>query len=224
MDRSTNIPVRPKAWVSFQCNRCSACCCNIEDQLNLSPLEAYRIASFFCKQGTNMSVRDVYDKYAHLHIVEKLLPLFVMNTDGPNNSCVFLQDGRCSIYDARPTTCRIYPFFAVPGVRGRKWEIFQCFDRHAVHFSDGKILVKDWMFQNFKKEDQKFMIMEAEFMPKFGQMMRKFGDKWLNKNITKILGAIYFDYDLTLPFLAQYAKNTEMVLYMGGGESNETQA
>lgn len=219
MNTSTNIPVRPKDWVSFQCNRCSACCRNIEDQLNLSPLEAYRIASFFSKQGTNMSVQDVYNRYAHLHIVEEVLPLFVMNTVVPDNSCVFLQDGRCSIYDARPTTCRIYPFFAVPGERGRKWEIFQCFDSYAKHFSEGKVLVKDWMFQNFKKEDQEFMMVETEFYPKFGRMTRRLGQEWAIQNMFKILKLIFYDYDLAYPFLPQYAKNIEKVLYMEEGKA-----
>jgi Fe-S-cluster containining protein len=29
----------------------------------------------------------------------------------PNKDCVFLESGKCSIYDVRPTQCRTYPFW-----------------------------------------------------------------------------------------------------------------
>ena len=43
---------------------------------------------------------------------------------------------------------RLYPFTAFPGQRGKAFNFFRCMDNHSTHFSDGKILVKDWMYQN----------------------------------------------------------------------------
>jgi len=33
-------------------------------------------------------------------------------------ACIFLKNGRCSVYDARPTQCRTYPFW--PGIVARQ--------------------------------------------------------------------------------------------------------
>ena len=41
---SRAIPVRPKDWMCFQCRRCAGCCRDLEGQLMLEPLDAYRLA------------------------------------------------------------------------------------------------------------------------------------------------------------------------------------
>lgn len=42
-------PVRPKDWVCFNCQRCAACCRELEGQLMLEPLDAYNLAQ--CLRG-----------------------------------------------------------------------------------------------------------------------------------------------------------------------------
>lgn len=62
-------------------------------------------------------------------------------------------------------------------------------------------------------------MVETEFYPKFGRMTRRLGQEWAIQNMFKILKLIFYDYDLAYPFLPQYAKNIEKVLYMEEGKA-----
>lgn len=153
-------PVRPKDWVCFSCRRCANCCRNLEDQLMLEPLDAYNLARLLRSRGEAASIDDVYARYAHADLLEDCLPIYLMNTAGPEHTCVFLKAGRCSVYEARPYVCRIYPFSVRPRQRGKPSEFYRCVDQHAAHFSGRRMLVKDWLYENFSRESREFWAAE----------------------------------------------------------------
>lgn len=204
---STAKPVRPKDQVCFQCRRCGNCCRNIEDELMLTPLDAYWLARCLREQGLASSIDAVYKRYAHADLLEGCLPIYQINTVGNDHGCIFLKDGRCSVYEGRPQTCRIYPFFACPGERGKAYDVFQCMDRHASHFTGGKVLVKDWLHENFPQEGREFMSAEAAQIPKLGSLLRGLGADEVKACMVQTLHYRYYSYDLDKPFLPQYASN-----------------
>ena len=53
-------------------------------------------------------------------LTEEGFPIYMLKTKAPNGSCIFLTDGRCSVYPARTHTCRIYPLTVGPGERDRE--------------------------------------------------------------------------------------------------------
>ncbi len=201
--------VRPKDWVSFHCRLCGNCCRNVEDKIMVEPLDAFNLARCLRERGEVEYVEDVYSRYTHPDMLEGFYPIFLMNTTGPDNACVFLEDSRCSVYEARPKVCRIYPFTVDTGQRGKAFEFYQCMDCHSSHFSDGKVLVKDWIYQNFKREDREFMTAESVGLTELGRLLRILGPKKVEANLFQILYYRYFNYDLDQPFMPQYTKNME---------------
>ncbi len=204
---STAKPVRPEDQVCFQCRRCGSCCRNIEGELMLTPLDAYWLARCLREQGLASSIDTVYERYAHADLLEGCLPIYLMNTVGNDHGYIFLKDGRCSVYEGRPQTCRIYPFFACPGEQDNAFEVFQCMDRHTSHFTGGKVLVKDWLHENFSKEGCAFMAAEAAQIPKLGSLLRGLGDDELKACLSQFLHYRYYSYELDEPFLPQYTHN-----------------
>ena len=168
---SRAIPVRPKDWMCFQCRRCAGCCRDLEGQLMLEPLDAYRLARCLREQGEAGSIHDVYERYAHTDLLEGRLTIYLMNTVGNDHACVLLKDGRCSAYEGRPSVCRIYPPSVRPGQRGKPFEYYRCVDQHAAHFSDGKLQVKDWLHENFSRESREFWAAEGS-APYFFRIVR----------------------------------------------------
>ena len=71
-----------------------------------------------------------------------------------------------------PRTCRIYPLTVGPGERGRDFEYCLCLDRHQSHFTGGRVSVKDWLYQNFKREDKEYVKREYEIATELGKLMR----------------------------------------------------
>lgn len=206
---SSAKPVRPKDWVCFKCRQCANCCRNLDGQLMLEPLDAYNLAKFLWKRGEAESIDDVFTKYAHADLLEGCLPIYLMNTDSTDHACIFLKDGRCSVYEGRPHTCRIYPFSVQNGARGKDFVFYQCLDQHSAHFSDGRIQVKDWFYENFTRESREFMTTEGIVLGKLAPLLRRLGPDMLRTSMFQILHYRYYNYDLERPFMLQYTRNME---------------
>ena len=75
------------------CGDCSKCC---EGKFFLAPL----ILDDFEKVKPYFEIRAV--------IFDEIIPVMLL-TDG-DNSCKYLNNGKCEIYENRPPACKIYPF------------------------------------------------------------------------------------------------------------------
>lgn len=206
---SDAVTVRPKDWVPFRCRLCGNCCRNLRGNLMPEQIDAYRLARFLQERGEVEYMEDFYTRYTYPDILEGFFPVFLINTVDPDDSCVFLKDGRCSVYEARPRVCRLYPFTAFPGQRGKAFHFFQCMDSNSAHFSDGKILVKDWMYQNFSREDREFLTAESDTLIELGRLLKAMSTDGRKENLFQILYYRYYNYDLDQPFMPQYKENTE---------------
>ena len=206
---SDAVTVRPKDWVPFRCRLCGNCCRNLRGNLMPEQIDAYRLARFLRERGEVEYMEDFYTRYTYPDMLEGFFPVFLINTVDPDDSCVFLKDGRCSVYEARPRVCRLYPFTAFPGQRGKAFHFFQCIDNNSAHFSDGKILVKDWMYQNFSREDREFLTAESDTLIELGRLLKAMSTDGRKENLFQILYYRYYNYDLDQPFMPQYKENTE---------------
>ena len=206
---SDAVTVRPKDWVPFRCRLCGNCCRNLRGNLMPEQIDAYRLARFLRERGEVEYMEDFYTRYTYPDVLEDFFPVFLINTVDPDDSCVFLKDGRCSVYEARPRVCRLYPFTAFPGQRGKAFHFFQCMDSNSAHFSDGKILVKDWMYQNFSREDREFLTAESDTLIELGRLLKAMSTDGRKENLFQILYYRYYNYDLDQPFMPQYKENTE---------------
>lgn len=175
-------------------------------------LDAYRIARYLREHGhPGIEVADVFDQYTTPMILPGNYPIFMVNTTGPDDACVFLKDGACSIYPARLRVCRLYPFSVDTGERGRDFIWYQCLER-PFHFTGGSVRVKDWFYENFSKEDREFVKRESETLPLIGQWLSNLEGEALDAADKAICLLRYCLYDVEEPFLPQYERNTEKLL------------
>jgi Fe-S-cluster containining protein len=93
-----------KCGLQFGCTQCSFCCTGSPGYVWLSDADIGRLCSFL---GLD------FDHFAETYCV------YVNSNEGRALSlrekagydCIFLAEGRCSIYPARPAQCRTYPFW-----------------------------------------------------------------------------------------------------------------
>lgn len=203
--------LRSKDQVPFQCRLCGKCCRNVENEVMIEPLDAYRLARFLHEKynGQFRSVEDVYTWCAHLSTLNDVFPIYLLNTTGSEDVCVFLEKGRCTVYEARPRVCRLYPFGAQPGERGRAFAYYQCMDGHAAHFTGAPVKVEDWMYENFTKEDRAFLAEEGTFVPRLGKLLRQLTPRLKESLSYMVLYYRYLNYNMDKPFLEQYRVNME---------------
>ena len=140
-------------------------------------------------------------------------PIYILKTVGADATCIFLRENQCSIYAARPRTCRLYPFSVGPGERGRDFEYCLCFDDNQQHhFNGGKVLVKDWLYHNFPKEDKEFLKQQYLVIPEIGRLMHRMPEEMRQAAVFKILFYHYYHFELDQPFLPQYEQNNRSLL------------
>ena len=209
------VSVHAKDCVDYQCRRCGQCCRHIKDAVMVESMDAYRLANYLRGCDPNIcTIDDVLTRYCEpMPLTQECFPIFMLKTTGPDDSCIFLKDGLCSIYEARPRTCRLYPFSVGPGERGRDFEYCLCFDRNQqYHFNGGKVSVKDWFYRNFPRVEKEYLKQEYAAITEIGKRMRSISPELCKQMTFQVLFYRYYNFDLDQPFLEQYAQNTRLLL------------
>jgi uncharacterized protein len=91
---------------SFSCQQCNECC-KQPGFVYLTKKDMKRLAQYF-KMDQNQFVATHCKREGEDWVLRV----------NPDESCVFLTDSGCSIYEARPNQCRDFP---------RKWRDKECF-------------------------------------------------------------------------------------------------
>ena len=84
---------------SFKCQQCGACC-RWSGHVLLTETDIARLAS-----SAGLSEESFIARYTILAANRRQLSL----ADAPDGSCVLLENGRCTLYEARPAQCRDFP-------------------------------------------------------------------------------------------------------------------
>ncbi|CAJ35842.1 YkgJ family cysteine cluster protein [Methanocella arvoryzae] len=93
----------------FSCTRCAKCCRGAfgDNTVAVFPGEVREIMAASGKAWFEVAVppeSDDFDAQGNRHAFEWVL------RRTPGGDCIFLEGGRCTIYEARPHICRTYPF------------------------------------------------------------------------------------------------------------------
>lgn len=102
-----------KEGLKFQCTGCGKCCTGEDGYVFLNEEDLERLASFH-----SLSLSDFSRRFCRF--VEGKLALLDLPRSG--GDCVFLKENKCSVYEARPTQCRTFPWW-IHNLRSREdWE------------------------------------------------------------------------------------------------------
>lgn len=93
----------------FSCNACGNCCRGRTNQIKgteifLSGPDLWRISNLM-----KLSIEELIEKYVSVYFDQDLKLNVCSLKFKYSGSCYFLKNGHCSIYDARPRTCSLYP-------------------------------------------------------------------------------------------------------------------
>ena len=201
-------PVGMRERVPFQCSRCGGCCRNVRDSVMLEPYDAYRLTKHLCRDAPEVTIEDVLLRYSEMKPLSRGYNVFVLKTVNDSGICLFLQNNKCSVYTARPRTCRIYPFSVAPADGGIRLQWFLCTER-AEHFGEGHITPREWQRKYLPREEESILLAEFEAVREIGKLMRRVPEQRLVRAAAHVLLFSYDLYDLDQPFLPQYISNME---------------
>ena len=194
--------------VRFKCKRCAACCRHVENTVVIEVKDAFYLAKHL-----GISVVDFYTKYTNMLTLENTgFPIFFLKTVGKDKSCIFLNGKRCSVQDAKPRTCKMYPFWVAPDDDGKT--LSYNFSTERSHHPKGSLIrVKDWMQKYLSDEDKEFILEDARSVMQIARPFRILYDNLKDpENVQKrVLLYRNFFYDTNEPFMEQFCINNRVL-------------
>lgn len=98
--------------LKFKCTGCGKCCTGSPGYVYLSKQDLSRFAAHF-----QLTEEEFIQKYARL--IDGQVAL--LDREG-SSDCLFLQNNQCTVYDARPTQCRTFPWWVYHLREPSDWE------------------------------------------------------------------------------------------------------
>jgi Fe-S-cluster containining protein len=194
--------IQPDETFCYTCFGCGDCCRNVKDAVMVESLDLFRIAGHL-----GLDVSEVADTYTDSAIIAPTYPVLVLKTKKHMNTCIFLKSGRCSVYESRPRTCRLYPLGVGPDEK-REGE-FQNYvvSKKKHHFTGQEYRSQEWVDVNFTEEERAFVNTELQWAKSLYPLIRRVSEKDEKRVLFLSLMFRYFRFDTAEDFLPQYERN-----------------
>jgi len=105
-----------KPWyrqgLKFKCTQCGKCCTGSPGYTWVSENEIIALADYL-----RLSIEEFAKKY-----LRKVGARWSLLEDRRNWDCIFLKDGKCTVYPVRPNQCKTYPWWPDIVATPESWE------------------------------------------------------------------------------------------------------
>lgn len=198
----------------FKCRACGKCCKNRDDIL-LNPRDLYNIA-----RKLNQPIAQVALTYCEAYTgATSRLPIVRLKPLGPERVCPLLTGNRCSVHDAKPTVCALFPLGRVkmnpngepltpsePATTGYILQPISCGGTNQNQ------TVRKWLDRFGIPIDDTFFDLWNGAIVRLSILMRN-TEKRVSPEAFRMFTqyltqSLYFNYDLALAFLPQFIANS----------------
>jgi len=204
----------PSEEIHFECSCCGECCRNVEFSVMLEPFDLYRIAKFLRKKDASISgIEDVITRYAEISTISDTdFPIFLVKTKGTRKECIFLKNGRCSIHEAKPRVCQLYPIGAWPNETLDGFSYFMA-SRKQHHFNGASMRIADWMDTNFDSECRAITLFDAKAISELIPILCALKLAGVNREriFESLIMFKYVYFDLDEPYIPQFQHNVDQL-------------
>ena len=203
----------------FSCKQCGKCCTERDDIL-LSPFDLFRAS-----QKLNMTPGEFTEKYCDSYVggTSKMVIVRLM-PQGSIRRCPMLKDRKCSIHDAKPMVCAMFPIgrgFKLdpkkPGATQISAETMQFIFNGAHCGNAQEHTVREWLTSfGIPIKDELFVLWQKS-VSEIGDIMKHAEEKQASEKLldliyTVIYGLMYMEYDINKEFMPQFIQNRERLL------------
>lgn len=195
----------------FHCTICGKCCINWEDIL-LTPRDLFNLA-----RELHLTSEAVFDQYCECYVgADSRLPVVRLKPQGSVKRCPLLKDRKCSVHDAKPAVCALFPIGRGMAVeKGRIDEVTTadiryfftnpgCGDKSETH------TVRDWLGAFGIPLQDEFFIQWQKCVMKLSLRFREM-EKKLGPNMCIVwdsaLVFLYLTYEVGMEFEPQFREH-----------------
>ncbi len=205
----------------FKCHRCGKCCMN-QDTLLLTPRDIFNIAK---KLGVTLEL--VIKLYAEVCIDRSSqIPLVNMVPVGRQRRCpLLMDDGRCRVYDCKPTVCTLFPVGRVGDFQGTEdsdkeitrenMKIRYILNDYSCGSAQKVNTIRSWLARFNIPEEDEFFIQWSVATANLGTMMQKLKNYCSEPTMGEIqfglFWILYVDYDTQQDFMPQFEQTVNKI-------------
>lgn len=206
------VPVALSGRFPFHCRQCGACCRHVKESVPLESLDAFRLAKYLRdRDGKIRCMDDALAEYAvPVLLHESGYMLFMLNTVGEDDACIFLKDNKCTIHEVNPRACRTYPISIGPDVRGGYEQYLSMEQPH--HFQEPQQSVKKWLQKRCSQQDYDFWDLDIGSAREISKLLGMIPLVIKRQALLNFLRYKYSDFDLDGSFIDQYRRNNDRLL------------
>ena len=211
-EMSNAVRVTPSTKIRFKCTGCGDCCRHVKETVPVDSQDAFRIAKYLLETGEDIFCIDQFLlEYATPALLNECgYFVYFLKSVGEDDACVFLKDNRCTIHEAKPRACRLYPFMVEPNESGEHRYLYS---RERTHHFRGPIVeTRSWMKKNFPKEDRAFMQADYSKVRLIAMLLKEIPENRITEAALHLQRLLYSEYELDTPFLEQFQRNQEKLL------------
>lgn len=211
-EMSNAVRVTPSTKIRFKCTGCGDCCRHVKETVPVDSQDAFRIAKYLMETGEDIFCIDQFLlEYATPALLNECgYFVYFLKSVGEDDACVFLKDNRCTIHEAKPRACRLYPFMVEPNESGEHRYLYS---RERTHHFRGPIVeTRSWMKKNFPKEDRAFMQADYSKVRLIAMLLKEIPENRITEAALHLQRLLYSEYELDAPFLEQFQRNQEKLL------------
>lgn len=203
--------ISAKAHIPFRCTGCGACCRHVRQSVPLESLDVFRLSKHLQDADTDIqSTDDFLAQYAEPVLLDECgYMMYMLRVTGADDACVFLKNSRCTVHQAKPRACRLYPFAAGPDEKGG-WEYLVSQEK-SHHFKGASVHAKTWMNKYLTEEDRTFLRLDYASVKPVAGLLRRIPESQLSAALMRFLYFKYSAFELDKPFLPQYSRNLKQL-------------
>lgn len=206
------VRVTPSDKIRFRCTLCGACCRNVKETVPVDCKDAFYLTKHLRDLGMDIYCVDQFlEQYAEPALLDECgFFVYFLKSVGEDNACVFLKDNRCSVQDAKPLACRLYPFMVDPNGSVSFSYLYSTERTH--HFRGPVVETRSWMKKHFFQESRAFMKAEYTQAGPIAALLRRIPEHRKTEAVLHFHRLRYSELDLDKPFLEQYQRNQMKLL------------
>ena len=207
-----SVRVTPSDKIRFKCIGCGECCRNAKASVPVDCQDAFYLTKYLRDTGTDIYCIDLFlVQYAEPELLDECgFFVYFLKAIGEDNACIFLKDNRCSVQEAKPLACRLYPFMVDPNEFGGFRYLYSKERTH--HFRGPVVETRSWMKKNFSPESRAFMQAEYTQAGPIAALLRRIPEHRKTEAVLHFHRLRYSELDLDKPFLEQYQRNQMKLL------------
>ena len=203
----------------FHCKQCGKCCINREDIL-LNPKDLYNIS-----KELGLAPQDTIAQYCVVYLGQNSrIPIVRLKPRGSIKRCPLLRDRKCSVHNAKPTVCALFPLGRSIKLDAKETDPdaierariqyiinpIECGDRSEEH------TVREWVESfGIPIHDNDFIAWQKALFTvrqKIVELEKMLPDKSMELVWSITYQALYLNYDIQEDFREQFQKKTATVL------------